>query len=256
VKRLTAQTDLWGRPLGRLAPFWRYYGGKHRVAGRYPPPRYRTLIEPFAGSAGYACCYPHLDVILVESYPLIAACWRYLIAVSPDEIMAIPDIPDGGTVDDLPCCQEGRWLAGWWCNDATASPCKSPSAWKRNPHPDIGSLEFLCWNAAVRARIARQVQRIRHWRMIEGDYTAAPDIEATWFVDPPYAGRPGSHYVHGSKTLDYHALGDWCQSRRGHVMVCEAAGANWLPFVPFGEVRGAPGADRPGGGQEVIWCSP
>ena len=28
-----------------------YYGGKHATSHRYPRPEYRTIIEPFAGSA-------------------------------------------------------------------------------------------------------------------------------------------------------------------------------------------------------------
>ena len=37
-----------------LKPFWRYYGGKYRAAPAYPPPRLGTIVEPFAGSAGYS----------------------------------------------------------------------------------------------------------------------------------------------------------------------------------------------------------
>jgi hypothetical protein len=33
---------------------------------------------------------------------------------------------------------------------------------------------------------AAQVGAIKHWTLIEGSYEAAPDEEATWYIDPPY----------------------------------------------------------------------
>ena len=74
---------------------------------------------------------------------------------------------------------------------------------------------------------------IRHWRIIEGDYTDAPDIEAHWHIDPPYQDNAGRHYR--CNALDYQSLADWCRSRRGFVQACERDGATWLrlPFVPL-----------------------
>ena len=66
--------------------------------------------------------------------------------------------------------------------------------------------------------------------VIEGDYTDAPDIEATWFIDPPYQYRGGRKYPQGSDAIDYTRLAEWCQTRRGQVIVCEAEPADWLPF--------------------------
>lgn len=83
----------------KLRPFWRYYGGKWRAAPRYPQPRYDTIIEPFAGSAGYSLRYPERRVILVEKYTVIAEMWRYLIAVTPAEVLRIPCVEH---IDELP----------------------------------------------------------------------------------------------------------------------------------------------------------
>jgi len=248
-----------------LRPFWRYFGGKWAAveAGWYPAPRYDAIIEPFAGAAGYACHWPDRRVILVERNPKVAAIWRYLIAVDPAEVLAIPDIPEGGTVDDLPCCQEARWLAGFWLNEAGVSPCtarktgwgtgekhrginrKANVGWGRNGMYDWGG-----WGDRTRSRLARQVPRIRHWRIIEGTYQDAPEVEATWFVDPPYAVA-GKHYPFHD--IDYPALGGWCRSRRGQVMVCENAGADWLPFVPMARIKGTSGKGRKGTSDEVVW---
>jgi hypothetical protein len=104
----------------------------------------------------------------------------------------------------------------------------------------------------MRERVASQVDAIHHWRVIKGDFTSAPDIEATWLVDSPYQ-RAGYGYVHGSRGLDYPALAAWCRARRGQTIVCEAAGADWLPFSPFGSVVGMCGGAGGARSREAIW---
>jgi len=98
------------------------------------------------------------------------------------------------------------------------------------------------------------------WRVIEGDYSEAPDIEATWFVDPPYhvsgaraskAERGRVRYPNGADDIDYPALARWCRSRRGQVIVCEQPGADWLPFRALGETQTV--GDRRSG--EVVWTN-
>jgi site-specific DNA-adenine methylase len=234
--------------VGALRPFWYYYGGKWAAARWYPAPRYDTIIEPFAGAAGYSCHYPDRRVILVDRSPIICGIWRWLIRVEPAEVLAIPDIPEGGTVDDLPCCAEGRWLAGFWCNDGGEDPRRKPTGWAANKQGMYG------WSEKVRERIARQVPRIRHWQVIEGDYREAPEIEATWHVDPPYQ-ITGYKYPYRPAAEDYAALGDWCRTLRGQVMVCEQEGARWLPFVPMAEINAAKRKDtkQTGCSREVVW---
>jgi hypothetical protein len=231
-----------------LRPFWRYYGGKWRAAPRYPTPRHSTIIEPFAGAAGYSMRYPNRRVILVERYPVIAGIWRYLIAVKATEVRRIPTVDH---VDDLPAWvpQEARWLVAMTMGAGTFSLRTTTSAGllKRR------AAGKLCegWTEHMRERVAHQVDAIRHWQVVDGDYTAAPDVDATWFVDAPYAGSPGSHYVHGSRAIDYVALGSWCRARRGQVIVCEAEGATWLPFRPLGETVGVGGRRS----REAVWLS-
>lgn len=228
-----------------LAPFFRYYGGKNRAARLYPTPEHDVIIEPFAGAAGYACRYPDRRVILVDKSPIIAGIWRYLIATPAAEILALPDIPDGGTVDDLPVCQEARWIAGFWCNTGTVAPRKAPSQWamrRDDAHNWTG------WGRRARQRIAAQVERIRHWQVIEGDYWDAPDIAATWYVDPPYNNKAGSYYPH--QPDDFDKLGSWCRARRGLVVVCENVGATWLPFWPLADIKA-----RRGKSAEAVWIN-
>jgi hypothetical protein len=230
-----------------LRPFWRYYGAKWRIAPRYPAPRHRTIIEPFAGAAGYSLRYPERDVILVEKYHVIAEIWRWLIAATPDEVRAIPCVD---AVADLPAWvpRGARWLVGFTMGQSRMRPALNTSAGLL-ARRRTGTRWAESWTEAARERCAQQVTAIKHWRVIEGEYTAAPDIEASWFVDAPYRGRAGAAYVHHSRGIDYPALARWCRARRGQVIVCEAAGADWLPFAPFGETRGM-GAAR---SREAIW---
>lgn len=209
-----------------LRPFFSYFGGKWTLAPRYPPPEHDTIIEPFAGSAGYATRYPAKEVVLVERVPALAALWRWLIRVSVDEVMALP--VDPAHVEGLEA--EARALIGFWCARGRVRPATTlNSSWLKS-----GRWPSSFWGEYARARIAKQVTQIRHWRVIEGDYTDAPDIPATWFVDPPYAAT-GRAYL--AQVQNYEALGRWCRSRKGLVIACERDGATWLPFQPFREAK-------------------
>jgi hypothetical protein len=231
----------------QVQPFWNYYGGKFRAAPRYPAPRFPAVVEPFAGAAGYSLRYPDRAVTLVEKYPVVAEMWRYLIAVSPDEVRRIPEVEH---VDELPAWVPpgARALVGFTLTTAAASPRKSLTSGLRKLR--MMGRRYGGWYAERRERVACQVERIRHWRVIEGDYTSAPNIEATWFIDPPYQFA-GSHYVHKLQPTEYTQLAEWCRARRGQVMVCENVGATWLPFSPF---LGSKSGPRTGYSQEALWC--
>ncbi|HEY6921951.1 MAG TPA: hypothetical protein VI653_00670 [Steroidobacteraceae bacterium] len=108
--------------------------------------------------------------------------------------------------------------------------------------------QFEGWTPALRDRVASQVDRIRHWQIIEGDYSLAPNVPATWFIDPPYDNKAGSYYAHSK--VDYAALAGWCRTRRGQVLVCENEGATWAPFETFATFK--PGVNG-SGSKEVLW---
>jgi site-specific DNA-adenine methylase len=74
----------------RLIP---YYGAKHSIARKYPPPEYPTIIEPFAGSAAYSSLYSDREIILIDKDPIIAGIWKWLIGASEDEILELPIDP-------------------------------------------------------------------------------------------------------------------------------------------------------------------
>jgi hypothetical protein len=204
-----------------------------------------VIIEPFAGSAGYGLRYPDRDVILIERDPVVAALWRYLIGATSAEILALPDIEEGQRVADMGVCPGASALIGFWVNRGSCFPCQAPSAWMRD-----GRYPGSFWGPSVRARVASGVARISHWVILEGDYTDAPDIDATWFVDPPYQ-QAGKHYRHGSSDINYAHLAEWCRARQGQVIVCEQSGADWLPF---GRPRSEKTTRKGKRSLEVEWC--
>jgi hypothetical protein len=234
-----------------MRPFISFYGGKFRQALRLPEPRYPLIIEPFAGSLGYSVRHgAGRKVFGIERDPVVAGVWRYLLTASPDDIRALPLLqPDDDlrTMTDID--QHARDLMGFWVNKGMTAPCNRPSKWMREW---AGIKPETFWGAPVRDRIAEQLAEIADWYIIEGDYTLAPDVEATWLIDPPYQ-RAGQRYKFGAKGIDYTALAEWCRSRRGQVIVCEHTDADWLPFQPVTyDVKAA----RSGGGNysaEAMW---
>lgn len=231
-----------------LRPFFTYFGGKWRAAPHYPTPEYATIIEPFAGAAGYSLRYPERNVILNDLDPVIVGTWDYIINAPESEILALP-LWDGTwqTVEDLNIPQEARWLIGWWLNKGTTSPRKSMSKWGRD---STAAGNF--WGAEVRGRIAGQQRHVRHWSITNLDYSETPNLEGTWFVDPPYM-EAGKAYRHGPRGIDFGNLAQWCETRNGQTIVAENHGAKWLPFRAFRDIKASPGKSRTGISREVIW---
>lgn len=181
----------------------------------------------------------------------IAEIWRYLIATPASEIRRIPLVEH---VDELPSslAEGARYLVRFTLAVMQARPCNQLSnAFRKQSvaHPTW----IRGWDQGQRDRVASQVERIRHWKLIEGDYTCAPRLRATYFVDPPYNNKAGMKYPCGPKQLDYGDLAGWCRELPGQVIVCEQEGADWLPFARFGQfVRGL---NKVEGSREVVWTA-
>lgn len=230
-----------------LKPFWQYYGGKYLAAPKYPAPQHDTIVEPFAGAAGYALRHYTRNVILYDLDPVIAGLWSWLTKVSAAEIRALP--LDVEHVDALPVSQEAKWLIGFWLNGGSAQPKKSPSKWMRD-----GKHATSFWGSSIRDRIAVQVDHIRHWRVIHGSYEQVDCGTATYFVDPPYQ-QAGKYYRCGARDINFAHLASWCQSRSGQVIVCENDGATWLPFQPFAHIKSNQTRTGRPYSAEVIWTN-
>lgn len=231
-----------------MKPFFCYYGGKARGAKRYPRPQYTHIIEPFAGAAGYALRYHSLRVTLYDINPKICGLWDYLIHVTPEEIRRLPILIEN--VDGLNIPQEAKWLIGFWCNKATASPNKKPSSWMKS-----GTRPHSHWGKVIQRRIARQVERIRHWKVINSSYNEIDNQKVTWFIDPPYQGEAGKLYTFKIPPSEYEKMGNWCRERKGQVIVCEQHGADWLPFKSLGIFRASSSPKGKTYSHEVIWTN-
>lgn len=197
-----------------------YYGRKKKLAKLYPAPKYKTIIEPFAGSAAYS--FHHADdvdrVLLIEKDPAIVDLWRWLIdEATVEDFEKMPDLEVGEVSHSLLHILHA--VTKSWKNykKITVTPILA-SNWKNS-----------------RRNFIKNLHKIKTWEVVCGDYTTAPDIEATWFIDPPYRGAPGMGYRYDSSMLDYDALASWVRSRKGEVICCEGEGADYLPFQTLTE---------------------
>lgn len=219
---------------------WGYYGSKSKIVGKYPPPVFSKIIEPFAGTAQYSLMYWDRDIHLIEKYDVIVNLWKWLQKCSKNDILSIRRLKYGESTDDFKWdCQEQKDLIGFIITGAPSMPKKTASKWKTIIRPNTQNYKLQY--------IADNLERIRHWKVECGSYESLANEEATWFVDPPYVVG-GKYYKYGSKDIDYKLLGEWCKSRKGQVIACEAEGADWLPFVSLTESRGNRYQHK-----EVIW---
>lgn len=227
-----------------------FYGGKRRLARFYPAPECRVVVEPFAGAAAYSVTHlvglrgstPSVDkVILVEKDKRVYDTWVKLLAMDVDELLSYP-IPGAGerTSDFL--------LMTSACSNRIAHTDEMTVTTRM---PEVLERMFRRM-AAVLPSVRGKIE------IIYGDYTMAPDIEATWFVDPPYhvgsrAQQRGMGYAPGcnAASLDFSALAEWCRSRKGQTIVCEQDGADWLPFEHLRLARNSIGVKT----TEVVWSN-
>lgn len=233
-----------------LRPFFSYYGSKYLACqkGMYPEPEYDTIIEPFAGAAGYSLKFFQKNVRLYDIDERIYGIWSYLLGATPAEIRRLPDVVEH--IDDVKAPQEAKWLIGYWLARGQSSPRKYPSPWMRTRA--VGARFY--WGAYVRGMIAHQLKYIHHWKVFNKSYESIGfDRPATWYIDPPYCAKPGRHYK--CNKVDFKYLAKWCRVRKGQVMVCEMMGADWLPFVRLKDINNTvKKGGKAGKSREVIWC--
>lgn len=210
---------------------WSYYGSKSKVINLYPPPKFGKVIEPFAGSARYALKYFDRDVLLVDKYDVIIKIWKWLQVCSKDDVLKLPRLKEGQRVSDFKFdCIEAELLMGFLVGKGLEAPRDKATARATTLRPNNINFQLK--------QIASQLFKIRHWEIRLGSYAEIENQEATWFIDPPYQVG-GYVYIENNKDWNYSELARWCETRKGHVIVCENTKADWLPFLPMKSMKGS-----------------
>lgn len=198
-----------------------FLGRKKRIVRYYPKPEYDTIIEPFAGSASYSMHYYQKNVILIEKDPVIFEVWNYIIhEATKERILSFPLIGPGESIEQFECLSKvEKDLIGFFLGFGS-KPRKRPS---KSPN-------FCKWNEKSRQLLSEDVLKVKHWKVFNNSYESIDNIEATWFIDPPYKGNGGKYYRQSNKDINYLELGNYCTSRKGQVIVCENEEGDWLAF--------------------------
>jgi site-specific DNA-adenine methylase len=203
-----------------------YYGRKKQIAKYYPAPNYDTIVEPFAGSAAYSLYKDNWkkNVFLIEKDERIAAIWYWLIKeATPESIRALPDVAIGEKSAEFFHIIHAATKMAFHYKTIKVTPVLA-----RN------------WEISKRY-IETNLYKIKHWQIICGDYSNAPDVEATWFIDPPYRLDSGKGYKYSSKFIDYKNLAQWALNRKGEIIFCEGEHGDYLPFKDLLDLKGVAG---------------
>ncbi len=203
-----------------------YYGRKKQIAKYYPDPLFDTIIEPFAGSAAYSMYKEHWmkQVILIEKDKRVSDIWNYLINEATEkDIKKLPDLHVGDHSSDFLHIIHAVTKMAFKFKTIKVTPVL-----ERN------------WEISKRV-MAENLYKVKHWKVICGDYHEAPDCQATWFIDPPYKGDAGLGYNFGSNLIDYTELANWIMSRKGEVICCEGKEGDYLPFRQLITLNGVAG---------------
>lgn len=220
---------------------WSYYGAKTNIIHLYPPPRHDKIIEPFAGTARYALRYFDREILLVDKYEVITKIWQWLQKCEPKDILGLPRFKAGDNINDHAYdCDEQRFLVGFLVGFGFTNPRKTATPRLRN-RPNA-------MNYTIK-KIASQLWKIKHWKIINASYQDIDNQKATWFIDAPY--QFGGHaYKFNNRHINYDELRQWCSTRRGQAIVCENSKATWMDFRPMIQQQCLSGKIS-----EAIWCN-
>jgi hypothetical protein len=215
-----------------------YYGGKSKIVHLYPRPNYEWIIEPFCGAASYSAW--HADqrtpwfpnghrVWINDKDERTFSIWAFLQRPDAEEwLKVVPRrVTPGQRVSALLPADAPDGL-----RELLRAEANPGTQGVRGVRDQVTGFGAQAWHRCV-PRIMSLLPLIRRWRITQLDYRDLPNIKATWFIDPPWSGQYGRRCRTTLEPHEYGELADWCRSRHGEVIVCEAVGASWLPFVPF-----------------------
>lgn len=208
-----------------------YFGRKGRLARKYPKPRFELVIEPFAGSAAYALFWKPERALLIERDERVVALWHRLVGEGVAGLEAASPPVVGERTQDL-------WhLTAMASKDSLSVREYTVSEWA-----------LKSWELARKLAV-RNLETAARFDYIAGDYEEAPNVEATWFIDPPYQ-QVARGYKYNRDSIDYDKLAAFCRSRKGQVIVCEQKGADWLPFRTLTVQQNVQSTGR---SHEMVW---
>ncbi len=214
-------------------PLFKWFGSKWLSAKHLPKPIFDSIVEPFAGGAGYSLRHATKKVILCEADQHIALLWKWLIEeATSDLVLQIPIGTEIGVdIRTMGLSQGQALLLKSWQRTNNVGNCWTISKWGNKPGQ---------WTKNTRSRVAAEIHEIKHWKIINMDAFSimrASDTEATWFIDPPYQ----YNYSYRQPPIDYELLGKLVLNLKGQIIACEAAcqktgqEPTWLPFCYFGD---------------------
>jgi len=175
----------------RYTSLFSFYGSKSKLSHLYPPPNYPVIVEPFAGSAAYSVRYHDRQVILVKINPRVTAAWKFLLDPEAEQwVQQIPEHVQHGTiVDDLiPGAPNGL-------KEILRAEANMGTLGTSGVHKRVTKIGAYNWHR-IKKKLLWFLPKIRHWKLIEGDYFNAPNIEATWFIDPPLTSQMLANATH------------------------------------------------------------
>ena len=215
-----------------------YYGSKSKIVDLYPPPKHKKIIEPFCGSARYSLKYWQNDVLIMDKSENLINVWKWLQQCSKKDILKLPKLTTGLDIRKIELSEIERTFLSYLV--ASGRPSNIVTKF----------MDYDNGNQKVYKRIADSLELIKHWEIKLGSYDELENIEATWFIDPPYMFG-GEHYKESNKNIDFSKLAEWCKNRNGQTIVCENMKADWLDFKPLTKIQGACQTNT----TEAIWSN-
>ena len=198
-----------------MRPMITYLGSKYRLSGRLPAPLLGLpVVEPFAGSAAYSVRHAPLTARLYDVDEHVFGAWSWLLTGDAEEL---PDaIHYGQKIADFKVSPGARQFLAMRANIGSNGRAKQVS---KN-----GAIDYR----GTKARVIAQQKMLGAWTITQASYAECPDIEATWFIDPPYYGVRS--YKHDFRGIDFDHLREWILARRGLVIVTVGADDDWWPY--------------------------
>src|SRR5213075_2113399 len=159
----------------KINPLFKWFGSKWQSAKKYPPPKFLTIIEPFAGGAGYSLNHCDNQVTIYDNDPNLRILWKWIITeATQSRVLDIPiDLPIGTDIRSIGLSEGQAQLLKHWQRTNNVGDCWTISPWGNKPG---------FWTSNTRARVSEEIYAIRHWKFLKITFTRC----ATYFIDPPY----------------------------------------------------------------------